>query len=92
MTKVKSRRGNLYCQVFGATNGWKRVFPMANKSDAHEALSLLFHRDGAPPEMVMDGAREQIYGKFKMKCREASVYVKQIEPHSPWQDAAENVI
>ena len=92
LTKVKSRRGNLYCQVFGATNGWKRAFPMAKKSDAHEALSLLFHRDGAPPEMVMDGAREQIHGEFRRKCREASVYVKQIEPHSPWQDAAENIV
>jgi len=92
LTKVKSRRGNLYCQVFGATNGWKCVFPMANKLDAHEALSLLFHRDGAPPEMVMDRTWEQIYVKFKMKCQEASVHVKQIEPHSPWQDAAENVI
>jgi hypothetical protein len=92
LTKVKSRRGNLYCQVFGATNGWKRAFPMAKKSDAHEALSLLFHRDGAPPEMVMDGAREQIHGEFRRKCREASVHVKQIEPHSPWQDAAENIV
>jgi hypothetical protein len=65
---------------------------MAKKSDAHEALSLLFHRDGAPPEMVMDGAREQIHGEFRRKCREASVYVKQIEPHSPWQDAVENIV
>jgi hypothetical protein len=35
-------------------------YPMAKENDAHEALSLLFHRDGVPNIMVMDGANEQI--------------------------------
>jgi hypothetical protein len=35
---------------------------MAKEKDAHEALSLLFHRDGVPNIMVMDGAKAQIQG------------------------------
>ena len=31
VTKVKSRRGNLYAQVFGASNGWKGAFPIKKK-------------------------------------------------------------
>jgi len=92
ITKVPSRRGNKYCQVFGASNGWKRCFPIKARSEAHHALSLLFQRDGAPPKMIMDGAPEQIGGDFKRKCREAQVHCKTIEPYSPWSDAAETVV
>ena len=92
ITKVPSRRGNKYCQVFGASNGWKRCFPIKAKSEAHHALSLLFQRDGAPPRMIMDGAKEEIEGEFKRKCREAQVHCRQIEPHSPWSDAAETIV
>ena len=58
ITKVKSRRGNLYAQIFGAPNGWKRAFPIKKKSEAHEGLSLLFQRDGVPPKLILDGAKE----------------------------------
>ena len=92
ITKVKSRRGNKYCQVFGCQNGWKRAHPIKAKSEAHHALSLLFQRDGAPPRMIMDGAKEEIGGEFKRKCREAQVHTKQIEPHSPWSDYAETIV
>ena len=49
ITKVTSRRGNKHAQIFGAAIGWKRVFPIKTKGEAHEALSLLLQRDGAPP-------------------------------------------
>ena len=92
ITKKKSRRGNLYCQVFVSAQGWKRAFPMKAKSEAHEALSLLFQRDGAPPEMVLDGAREMVDGDFSKKLRQAQVRQKQIEPDTPFQNAAERGI
>jgi hypothetical protein len=53
----KSRKGNKAAQVFCTADGWTRNFPMAKENDAHEALSLLFHRDGVPNMMVMDGAK-----------------------------------
>ena len=38
ITKVKSRHGNLYDRIFGASNVWKRAL----ESEANEGLSLLF--------------------------------------------------
>jgi hypothetical protein len=35
---------------------------MAKEKDAHEALSLLFHRYGVPNIMVMDGTKAHIQG------------------------------
>ena len=91
-SSVLSKRQNRYAQVFGSSWGWARAFPMKKKSDAHEALSLLFARDGVPNKMIMDGAKEQIMGEFRRKCREADCHVRQTEPYTPWSNAAEGVI
>ena len=40
---------------------------MAKKGYAHEALSLLFQRDGVPPKMIVDGSKEKNLGAFKRK-------------------------
>ena len=40
----------------------------------------------------MDGAREQVMGEFRHKARQADCCVKQTEPYSPWQNAAEGTI
>ena len=87
-----SRRGNKYAQIFCTTNGWTRGFPMKTKSEAHEALSLLHARDGVPNVMIMDGAREQVMGEFRRKCRQVSTHVRTTEPHTPWSNAAEGAI
>jgi hypothetical protein len=57
---------------------------MKKESEAHEALSLLFHRDGVPNVMVMvmDGAKAQVEGKFSRKLRDAECHIKQTEPHT----------
>jgi hypothetical protein len=73
----KSRQGNKAAQVFCTANGWTRAFPMAKEKDAQEALSLMFHRDGVPNVMVMDGAKAQIQGDFRWKLREAGCHIKQ---------------
>ena len=65
---------------------------MRTKSEAHEALSLLHQREGVPNVMVMDGAKEQIMGTFRKKCRQAGSHVKQTEPYTPWSNAAESTI
>jgi transposase len=65
---------------------------MKRKGDAHEALSLLFHRDGVPPAMVMDGSKEQTLGDFRRKLKEADCHLRQTEPYSPWMNAAESAI
>ncbi len=49
-------------------------------------------RDGVPPCVIMDGAREQTMGEFQRKARQAEVHVKQTEPGTPWSNAAETGI
>jgi hypothetical protein len=42
--------------------------------------------------MVLDGSKEQVLGDFKRKLREADCHMRQTEPYSPWQQAAEGCI
>jgi hypothetical protein len=88
----KSRQGNKAAQVFCTANRWTRYFPMAKEKDEHEALSLLFCRDGVSNGMVMDGAKAQIQGGFRKKLCEAGCHIKQTEPHTPKSNAAEGSI
>ena len=90
--KQPSLQGNKCAQVFSTKNGWVCAYLMKKKSEAHDALSLLFQHEGVPNIMVMDGALEQVQGEFCHKCRQAAVHVKQTEPHMPWSNAAESAI
>ncbi len=66
---------------------------MTRKGEAHETLSLLFHRDGVPLTMVFDGSKEQCQGDLKRKLCKADCHARQTEePYSPWQQAAEGCI
>ena len=42
--------------------------------------------------MVLDGSKEQVLGDFKRKLCEADCHLRQTEPYSPWQQAAEGCI
>jgi hypothetical protein len=64
---ILSRQGNKAAQVFCDGAGWGRAFPMKKEKESHEALSLIFHRDGVPNVMVMDGAKDQVQGEFRRK-------------------------
>ena len=86
------RRGNQYAQIDTTGFHWDRVYPMKLKSDTHKTVSLLFQRDDVPPDMIMDRSKEQTLGCFRDKCQEADCRVKQTEPYSPWQNAAESAI
>ena len=57
---TESKSDNKCAQVFASNFGWACSFPLRRKGKAHEALSLLFKRKGLPPEMILDGSREQI--------------------------------
>ena len=65
---------------------------MAAESEAHHTLSKFFKDVGVPNLMVMDNAKAQTLGKFRTKMREANCPYRSIEPHSPWQNAAERAI
>ena len=61
---TKSKLGDKYAKVFVTKFGWSRVFPMANKGDVHDVLSLLFQRDGVPTNMIVYGLKEQNLGNL----------------------------
>ena len=73
---VRSRNGNKYAQVYCTRSGWTLAIPMQSKSDAHETLTLLFSRHGIPNILIVDGAKEQVQGKFKRKARQADCRLK----------------
>jgi hypothetical protein len=74
--KVPSARGYTMAQIFATDFGWSRRYPMSHKGKAHEALGLLFAREGVPPKMIVDGAKETKLGEFARKCKEASCYLQ----------------
>jgi hypothetical protein len=77
---ILSRQQKKAAQIFTTDLGFVRAFPMKLESEAHEALSLLFHRDGVPNVMVMDGAKAQVEGYFRRKLSDAGWHIKQTEP------------
>ena len=69
-----SKQGHKYTQVYCTSFGWTRAHPMKQKGEAHETLSLLFHCDGIPPVMILDGSKEQTLGEFRRKLRQADCH------------------
>ena len=45
-----------------------------------------------PPKIIVDGSKEQTLGFFKLKVADSGCHLRQTEPESPWQMAAEGGI
>ena len=60
-----SHQGNKMSQIYSTSFGWACAYPMKQKGEAHETLSLMFHRDGVSLTMVTDGSKEQTQGDFR---------------------------
>ena len=76
-----SQRGHKFAQVFSTSYGWYRTIPMTKKSDAPFDIDRLFIHEVVPPEMIMDGSKEQNLGDFARKLRDDGFHRTQIEPH-----------
>jgi hypothetical protein len=79
---ILSRQDNKAAQIFCTDFGFVRAFQMKKEKEAYEALSLLFHRDGVPNVMVMDGSKAQVEGEFRRKLCDEGCHIKQTEPHT----------
>jgi hypothetical protein len=79
-------------QAYAMSFGWARAYPMKQKGNAHETLSLVFQRDGVLPTMVTNDSKEQTKGEFQRKLKEADCHPQVTEPYSPWQQATEGCI
>jgi hypothetical protein len=78
---ILSRQNNKAAQTFCTDFGFVRAFPLKKEKEAHEELYLLFHRDGVPNGIVMDGAKAQVEGEFRIKLRDTGCHINQTEPH-----------
>jgi hypothetical protein len=78
---ILSRQNNKAAQIFCTDFGFVRAFPLKKEKEAHADLSLIFHRDGVPNIIVIDGAKAQVEGGFRRKLRDADCHIKQTEPH-----------
>ena len=78
--KVPSAQGFMMMQICVTNFGWCRCYPMSRKGEAHEALGLLFAREGVPLKMIVDNAKEMKLGEFAWKCKEAHCYLQSTEP------------
>ena len=65
---------------------------MASRNEAHETLLLHFARGSVPPTCICENAKEMIKGKFNQKLKDAVCHLKQLEPNTPWSNAAEREI
>ena len=72
-----SKDGNKCAQVYGTSFGWARLMAMKTKGQAHETVAPMFKRDGVPPNIVSDGAKEEILSRFVERCREADCHLVQ---------------
>jgi hypothetical protein len=81
-SNILSRQGNKAAQVFFDGAGWGRAFPMKKEKEAHEAIFLLFHRDGVSNVMVVDGAKAKVQGEFRRKQCDDGCRIKQTEPYT----------
>ena len=64
LSGTASQRSHKFVQVFATSYGWSRTIPMTKKSDASFVLDRMFRYEGVPPEMIMDGSKEQNLGEF----------------------------
>jgi hypothetical protein len=66
-----------------------KALKMKKEIEAHEALSLLFHRDGVTDVMVMDGSKARTEGQFRRKLRDAGCNTNPTEPHTHYSNMGE---
>jgi hypothetical protein len=89
---ILSRQMNKSAQIFTTDFGFVRAFPMKKEKEAHGALYLIFHRDGVPNAMIMDGDNAQVEGGFRRKLRDAGCHIKQTEPHTQSSNIGEGAV
>ena len=88
----KSLRGNKCAQVFTNGYGYDLFYPLKKEADAVDALNEVIRSVGVPKELVSDGARAEVKGRFAAVANEYRVKQKTTEPYSGWQNRAEAAI
>ena len=91
-SSINSTRGNTCAQIWTNDIEWIIINPISTKIHAHHSAKKLFKNDCVPSNIVMDGAREQVMGKFNEACQDATVQVQQLEYSTPWANKVEGAV
>ena len=78
-SSIKSTRGNTCAQIWTNDIEWIRIDPMSTKIHAHHSAKKMFKNYGVSSKIVVNGARDQIVGKSKEACQDATVQVQKLE-------------
>jgi hypothetical protein len=90
--KQKSLRQNTCAQVYVTTFHWTKIFPMKQKSDAHQTLDRLHKEVGVFSTIVPDNAPELVSGDFRWKVVHPGSRIKLVEAYTHNQNLAESAI
>ena len=90
----KSLRGNKHCQIFATPFHFVRAFSMKSRAEVHSALYQWLQQIGVPRVLIPDGAGEFTgpESQFVKKARKVQCPIHPVEPYSPNQSIAEDVI
>ena len=88
-SNVTSLRGNKCVQLFVNRGNYVRPYPLATKSEAHEALHKFLLEVGLPNSLLTDGALELRKTEWGKLCKKHKITQKVTEPNCPWQNFAE---
>jgi hypothetical protein len=89
---TKSLRGHKCAQVFTNGMGYDLFYPLKREADAAEALNEVVRTVGVSKELVSDGAKAEVQGRFAAVANEFWIKQRRTEPYSGWQNRAEAAI
>ena len=88
-SKIASVRGFKCAQMFVTDFNYIHVSPMKGRREIPNAVKNMFKTRGVPNSLIMDGAREQVYGETRRLCQQASCVIKELEKETQWANRAE---
>ena len=89
---TKSLRGHKCAQVFTNGIGYDLFYPLRKEADAADVLNEMVRTIGAPKELISDGAKAEVQGRFTAVANEYCTKQRRTEPYSGWQNRAEAAI
>ena len=84
-----STRDNVCAQLFVSDFNFVHIVPMKRRKDMHHALKQMFKTVGVPPDLICDGAKEQVQGEARKLVNKVNSNIKELEAESPWSNRAE---
>ena len=90
---IKLNTGDTCSQLFmGNNTDCMKVFPMKQESHSFKALQDFARNVGIPRLIKTDNATTEVVVKWTSLCRDNIIDTQFTEPHSPWQNIAEQGI